>query len=78
MGLSHFLSDFLYLFLTVVLEYRSSKQIVVDARADAEEHDACGADGEGNTGVDIGLERRQRRVTRLDVHGLDNEQIVVK
>ena len=78
MGLSHFLSDFLYMFLTVVLEYRSSKQIVVDARADAEEGNACGAESQSHTGVDIGLERGQRIVRGLDIHSLDDEQIVVQ
>ena len=61
MGLSHFLSDFLYMFLTVVLEYRSSKQIVVDARADAEEGNACGAESQSHTGVDKSLFFRTNR-----------------
>ena len=60
------------------LHCRGGEEVVVDARADAEEHDACGAKGEGNTGVDVGLERRQGRVARLDVHGLNDEQVVVQ
>ena len=61
-----------------LLHGRTGEEVVVDAGAEAEEGDACGADGEGNTGVAIGLERRQGRVARLDVHGLDDEQIVVQ
>ena len=54
------------------------KEIIVYARADAEEDDACGADSQGQTGAATGRERRQGAVGLLDVHGLDNEQIVLE
>ena len=51
---------------------------LVDAGADAEEGDASGADGQGCLGVEVALERGQRRVGLGDVHGLHNQQIVVE
>ena len=60
------------------LQRRGCEQPVVDARTDAEEGNACGAESQSHTGVDIGLERRQRIVRGLDIHSLDDEQIVVQ
>ena len=51
---------------------------LVDARADTEESHTCGADGKGCLGAGIALERGQRTVGLRDVHGLHNQQIVVK
>lgn len=57
---------------------RSGKEPVVYARANAEKGDACRADSQGNARLAVGLERRQWRICLLDVHGLDNEQVVVE
>ena len=51
---------------------------LIDAGTDAEEHDAYSADGHSHLGVQIALERRQRAVGLRNVHGLHNQQIVVK
>ena len=51
---------------------------VVDARKDTEGGDAEGAEGEGQLGVGVALERGQRLGSLLDVHGLDDEQVVVE
>ena len=58
--------------------YSSGGNPLVDAGDNAEEGDACGADAEGDLGSLIALERRQRRVGLRDVHGLDDEQVVVE
>ena len=51
---------------------------LVDARGDAEEGNANGANGEGGLGIEIALESGQWTVGLRDIHGLDDEQIVVK
>ena len=51
---------------------------VVDARKDTEGGNAEGTQGEGQLGVGVALERGQRRGGLLDVHGLDDEQVVVE
>lgn len=66
------------MFYCYQLNGRSSEEPVVDARADAEEGNACGTDGQSELGVSIALEGRQRSVSLLDVHGLDDEQVVVE
>lgn len=52
--------------------------VLVDAGGNAEEGDACRADGEGRTRAAVALERRQRRVGLRDIHGLDDQQVVVE
>ena len=51
---------------------------VVNAGKDTEEGDACGAECESQLSIDIALKRRQRRGGLLNIHGLDNEQVVVE
>ena len=51
---------------------------VIEEAAYTEEQYACGADCKGELGVAVALERRQRIFRVLDVHRLDDKQIVVK
>ena len=51
---------------------------LVDARDNAEEGNANGANSEGGLGIEVALESGQRTIGLRDIHGLDNEQIVVK
>ena len=51
---------------------------VVHIAAHTEDNDAEGANGQRQLGVDMTAEGGQWVVVMLDVHGLDNEQIVVK
>ena len=51
---------------------------LVEAAADTEEHDAYGAKGYGHLAAAIALECGQRIVVGLDVHCLDDEQVVVE
>lgn len=50
----------------------------VDAGANTEERYTYRADCKSHTGVDITLEGRQRTVGLRNVHGLDNQQVVVE
>ena len=61
-----------------LLHRRSGIDPVVDAGDDAEEDDACRAKGHSHLGAVVTTERRQRAVGLLDVHGLDDEQVVVE
>ena len=58
--------------------HASSGNPLVDAADNAEEGDACGADGEGCLGIDVALEGGQRTVGLRDVHGLHDEQVVIE
>ena len=49
---------------------------VVETGNNTEEDDARGTQGKGQLGVVVALERGQRRGSLLDVHGLDDEQVV--
>ena len=70
------LADILIIIVCRLTDY--SKEPLVDARADAEEGDACRADGEGKAGVAIRLEGGQRSLCLIDIHSLDDEQVVVE
>ena len=52
--------------------------VVVDAADKAEQDDTCRTDGEGSTRATVALESGDGIVVGLDVHGLDNHQVVVE
>ena len=51
---------------------------VIEAADDTEGDDAEGADGKGQFGVAIAAEGGQRVIRILDVHRLNNEEVVVQ
>ena len=51
---------------------------VVEETANPEKENARSTDGKGELGVGVALESRQGRIGVLDVHSLDDEQIIVK
>jgi len=57
---------------------RSCGNPLVDARNNAEEGNACGADCERDLGIGIALESGQRTVGLGNIHGLDDQQVVVE
>ncbi len=54
------------------------KEIVVDTRADAEEHNTQGTNNQCHTGIKVGCKGGQRSIGLLDVHSLNDKQIVVE
>ena len=52
--------------------------VVVDAADEAEQDDAGGADGQSCASATVALEGGNGIVVGLDVHGLDNHQIIVE
>ena len=52
--------------------------VVVEHTAETEYQHTEGAEEEGYASVNVALERRYRAFVGLDVHGLDDEQIVVE
>ena len=56
----------------------SDKYPLIYTTAHTKQQYTCCADGKSQTGVAIALECRQWMFSTLDVHGLDNQQIVVK
>lgn len=55
-----------------------TEQIVVETRANAEEGNAQCADSQRNLRGTLSTERRQRCISLLDIHGLDDKQVVVE
>lgn len=57
---------------------RSSVNPVIDTTDHTEGNNADGTDKQCQTGVRVALNGRQRILAVFDVHGLDNEKVVVK
>ena len=68
---------YVFLFVFYALCY-SSIYCFIDAAEDTKEQYACYADEKCQTCVAVALECRQRIVALLNVHSLDNEQVVVE
>ena len=57
---------------------REGVEIAVNATQNAEEHDACYANGDRCTRITVALESGNGILTRVDVHCFHNEEIVVE
>lgn len=51
---------------------------LIDAGADTEKRDTCRTDSEGSFCREVAPEGRQRRISLRDIHGLDDQQVIVE
>ena len=57
---------------------REGVEIAINATQDAEEQNACYANGDGSARITVALESSNGILTRVDVHCFHNEEIVVE
>ena len=57
---------------------REGVEIAINATQDAEEQNACYANGDGSARITVTLESGNGILTRIDVHRFHNEEIVVE
>ena len=57
---------------------REGVEIAVNATQDAEEENACYANGDGSARITVTLESGNGILARIDVHCFHNEEIVVE
>ena len=57
---------------------REGVEIAINATQDAEEQNACYANGDGSARITVTLESGNGILTRIDVHRFHNEEIVLE
>ena len=64
--------------LLIIVSDSSCRNPSIDIRHNTEGYDTCRAESQRRTSPAVALERGERSISLSDVHGLNNEQVVVE